>query len=504
MSATTPKNFPSLFLTILLQKGSQCGFCTPGIVMAVYAYQRSHPHATQEELVASMDGNLCRCTGYRPIIDALKKLAPACDGSKSETPAGICPSTGKPCACDQSTKAAVQVNPSAEFIFPPSLMLRSPAALKLQNSDCTWWRPLSLAQLLLLKHQYPEAKIIVGNTEVGVEQKFRYAKYAHLISPQLVSQLHQWKVEADAVVIGAAVPLADVNSRFQALIEKMPEHQTQSMAAVVYQLKWFAGNQIRNAACIGGNIATASPISDLNPVWIATGATVQLRSSSRGKRIVALRNFFVAYRKTVMEPDEVIVSIRLPHSREHEYVRAFKQARRKEDDIAIVTCCFRVLLDGGSPSAVIKDAGIAFGGMAAKSVAAEKAEQCLIGRSLTALNSLDLVLKELALDVPLSPEAPGGMAGFRRTLTSSFFFKFYHYVLSRIDPTNAVIARDAFEDAHHHVVKGTQVYTDLNETSNPVSYPVAHMAARKQGIRRLSLLHFHPFSCRSSYYSCTF
>lgn len=210
--------------------------------------------------------------------------------------------------------------------------------------------------------------------------KLKNMAYKDLISPSLIPELQIFNVEEDGITIGASVPLNDLKTRLADLKHKLPKEQTFGIRSVLYQLKWFAGNQIRNMACVGGNIATASPISDLNPVWIATNTSVTLRSHKDGERTVLLRNFFVAYRKTVMRPDEVIISIKQPFSRSNEYIRAYKQARRKEDDIAIVTCCFRVQVD--PVSGLVTDSGLAFGGMAAKSVFAEKAEKALLGKKI--------------------------------------------------------------------------------------------------------------------------
>ncbi len=398
--------------------GSQCGFCTPGIVMAVYAYRHAHPNASPEEIVKSLDGNLCRCTGYRPIIDAVRSLPP--------------------------------VQAPLTFSNAPAPAV---AALETSSGDSTWHRPTTLAQLLKIKQEHPEARIVVGNTEIGVEAKFKGARYAHLISPALVGELHQFSQTDDAVVIGAALNLTLVQQLFSGLDKSLPEWKTEGVRAVLYQLKWFASNQIRNVACIGGNIATASPISDLNPVWIATGATLELASAKGGRRTVSMRDFFIDYRKTALRPDEVIVSVKMPLTRKDEFVHAFKQARRKEDDIAIVTSCMRVKLDDKRR---VAEASLAFGGMAAKSAFAAQTERLLIGREWNAALVED-AFSALEKDLPLPPNAVGGMPAFRSTLAASFFFKFHQYVLSKLGDVEA-IRRGAFHEIEHELsMKAQQV-----------------------------------------------
>ena len=447
--------------------GSQCGFCTPGIVMAVYSQRRAHPTMSGDALVESLDGNLCRCTGYRPIIDGVQQAA------------AVCPSSGKPCDCDRS-KCGQRVEPDCEFIFPPALLLRAmDPALRISDGHFTWWRPASLEQLLHIKSEHHHARIVVGNTELGIEIRLKHIHHSELVSPALVPELHELKTADadDSLIIGAAVSLTDLQTRLQELKKSMPRHRTASMRAILYQLRWFAGNQIRNVACVGGNIATASPISDLNPIWIAAGATATLQSEKGGVRVVAMRDFFVGYRKTILKPDEIIVSVRLPFTHEREFVRCYKQARRKEDDIAIVSACFRVQLDADLR---VSESSLAYGGMAATAVYAKQAQEGLAGQLFLDEITLEKTLQAIAEDVPLKPEAPGGMAGYRRTLASSFFFKFHQYVMSEMDVSNPLLRQDAYVEPHRAVTTGRQVYENANQDLLPVTLPIPHVAARKQ------------------------
>lgn len=178
--------------------GSQCGFCTPGIVMAVFAYRQAHPTASPEEIVKSLDGNLCRCTGYRPIIEAVRKLT--------------------------SAPAPLVLSPLPQ----PALK-----ALETSSSDSTWWRPTTLAQLLEIKQKHPAARVVVGNTEVGVEAKFKGARYAHLISPALIPEMHAFSQSDDAVELGAALPLSTVQLLFESLNKSLPAWQVKEL---VWQL----------------------------------------------------------------------------------------------------------------------------------------------------------------------------------------------------------------------------------------------------------------------------
>ncbi len=342
--------------------------------------------------------------------------------------------------------------------------------------EATWYRPSTLAQLLQLKEKHPEGKIVVGNTEIGIEAKFKSAHYAHLISPALVAEMHQFEMRKDSIVFGAALSLTHLEHRLEEAEKNLPKWQSEGIRAVLYQLRWFASNQIRNVACVGGNIATASPISDLNPVWLATGATVELASAKGGKRTLSLREFFLGYRKTALRPEEVIVTVCMRLSRRGEFVHAFKQARRKEDDIAIVTSCMRVLIEQDK----VSEAGLGFGGMAAKSIVAEQTERALIGRPFDEA-SLENALTVLDRELALPPNAIGGLAGFRSTLAASFLFKFKEYVQAK-GYNSATAAKNGFfrELDHDVVIRGTQSRTPSIADMSPVTFPIAHLSARKQ------------------------
>lgn len=265
--------------------GSQCGFCTPGIVMAIYAYLRSHPQATPHELEAAMDGNLCRCTGYRPILDAARSLS----NNKGDAPQGCCRggsgSGGCPCAEQQSdagssdfvhssserviaSKESVSEECAAmkrtEPIFPPLLTHYKAPALRLSNGDVTWYQPLTLPELLRLKAEHPAARLVVGNTEVGIEVKFKGMQYAHLINPVHVAELQVLREgsspvpgQGEGLLVGAAVAVNTLCAFITALEKRAPaggEYKLRGLLALRGMLSWFASNHIRNVACIGTHL----------------------------------------------------------------------------------------------------------------------------------------------------------------------------------------------------------------------------------------------------------
>jgi len=259
--------------------GSQCGFCTPGIVMSMYTLLRSMPKPSMKDLDIAFQGNLCRCTGYRPILDGYRTFL----GENFENGCAM----GKQCCknggagCGDSTNVSKKLfepndfaplDPTQEPIFPPELKLSDMLDKKsviFKGSRVTWYRPTNLKDVLLLKKIYPNAKLIVGNTEVGVEVKLKNFHYPILILPNQIAEMTQIEDTGCGLKIGASVTLDCMEKALQLQITSLPEHETRLFKSIVAMLHWFAGKQIRNTASVGGNIMTSSPISDLNPIFTA-------------------------------------------------------------------------------------------------------------------------------------------------------------------------------------------------------------------------------------------
>jgi xanthine dehydrogenase/oxidase len=178
--------------------------------------------------------------------------------------------------------------------------------------------------------------------------------------------------------------------------------------------KYFAGHQVRNVASLAGNICTASPISDLNPVFVALGAEFVLESL-KGKRTVNARSFFQGYRKTSIQPDEILTEIVIPFTNELEYASAFKQAKRRDDDIAIVNSGFFLSLENAGGKMVVKDCCLAFGGMGPMTMQANSTAEFLRGQ-VWSPSTVDKCFPLILQDLPLSATAPGGQIEFRKSL----------------------------------------------------------------------------------------
>jgi len=457
--------------------GSQCGFCTPGFVMSMYSLLRKDAEPSKSDIEHSLDGNLCRCTGYRPILDAFKDLG-------SDKPHGS--------GCCKEVKDG-DIPPywdRPEIPFPTQLL---PAALparplKFVGSRATWHRPSTLTGLLELKRSLPSMKIVVGNSELEIERKFRNSNWEHLVCTSHVPEMVAISCTADGVHVGASTTLTHMKELLEAQQAASPAYAGRNYQAVLDQLRWFAGTQIRNVGAMGSNVANASPISDLNPVLMSSGSSITLVNTDNVTRSMKVRDFFKErlYRQTQLAQDEVVLSFFIPATKETEFSEGFKVSRRREDDIAIVTAGIRVLLTADNQ---VVEFGASYGGMAASTVMARKVEEFLIGKKWTREN-MDQALSILPEDLPLAPGAPGGMIEYRRTMAASFLFKFFFRVLKAVDPA-AMDPRDASaavpysrpmsSGIQHFKATGEKISVDKVQgpfnVEDGVGKPVKHAAA---------------------------
>ncbi|CAK9146743.1 unnamed protein product [Ilex paraguariensis] len=479
--------------------------------MSMYALLRSsQKEPSDEQIEESLAGNLCRCTGYRPIVDSFRVFAKTNDMLYTDRSAQklnkgefVCPSTGKPCSCRSETasdKETIEQSmgcnhgyrpvsyseidgtayTNKELIFPPELLLRKLCYLNLSGfGGLKWFRPIGLQHVFDLKARYPDAKLVVGNTEVGIEMRLKSMHYPVLISVTHVPELNMLSVKDDGMEIGAAVRLSELVKVLKKVTAERASYETSSCRAFIEQIKWFAGTQIKNVASVGGNICTASPISDLNPLWMAARAMFRIIDCKGNIRTTLAENFFLGYRKVDLASGEVLLSIFLPWTRPFEHVKEFKQAHRRDDDIAIVNAGMRVILEEKNQKWVISDASIVYGGVAPLSLRASRTKDFLIGKSWNK-ELLQGALKVLENDIFLKEDAPGGMVEFRRSLTLSFFFKFFLWVSQQMDAESVPLSHlSAIKSFHRPSVMGSQDFETM-KNGTAVGYPEVHLSARLQ------------------------
>lgn len=321
--------------------GSQCGFCTPGIVMSLFTLhetQRRRPAPlTQERLEAMLGGNLCRCTGYRPIRDAALTM-------------NAYPDTHPSWADDPDLATEVG-------------NLHQSAKAELTDRG-HYSAPRDISALRELKRQRPNARLVAGATDLWLEATQQLKALDDLIDVRHVAELNRIEETADGWWIGAAVTY----SRLEPLLEAQ-------YPAFAHLMHRFASSQIRNRATMGGNVANASPIGDTPPVLLALDAYLLLDGPD-GERKLPLDAFFLDYKRTALKADEFIRAIFLPRPLEGQNLKVWKLSKRREDDISAVLAAFAWRLEEG----VMRDVHLAFGGMAAIPRRAPQAEAALEGQ----------------------------------------------------------------------------------------------------------------------------
>jgi xanthine dehydrogenase molybdopterin binding subunit/xanthine dehydrogenase small subunit len=408
--------------------GSQCGYCTPGFICSMFEGYYRDDLRTDDDLDDQLSGNLCRCTGYRPIRDAAM--------------AAFAERTGKN---GPDAFAEVLKNSDAQL-----------GSVQYELAGEKFFRPTSLAELLRLKKENPSAVLIAGATELGLDITKRFKKFPALISTEAVTELKILECGENEWRIGAAVTLTEIKDK---LGKEFP--------ALNDMLRVFGSRQIRNRATMGGNIVTASPIGDSAPVLLALDAKVVLTSLD-GERTLPISDFFLSYRKTALQPGEILKTILVPRDKPQIGLTRkcgwFKVSKRREMDISTVAACITVDLDSENS---VRHARLAYGGVAAMPSRAKNTEAALIGKvwSEETIREAKAVLKTEF--TPISDVR--GSAEFRRELIVNLLEKFFRQRAAGILPAPVESKLDLparrpqhaipHESAHKHVT-GEAIYTD--------------------------------------------
>ncbi|MGQ7791568.1 xanthine dehydrogenase small subunit [Faunimonas sp. B44] len=319
--------------------GSQCGFCTPGFVMQLHAGRLEGRLGSRRDVKDWLAGNLCRCTGYGPIVEAGLAAGAA--------------------SCDRTGEAE-----TAERLE----RLRGEGMLHIEMNGQEWFAPASLDELAATCAAHPDAMLVAGATDVGLWVTKQHRRLAKLIDAGRVPELRRMDETAGALRIGAGVTLRDAADALGRLHADLGE-----------LMRRFASVQIRNAGTVGGNIANGSPIGDLAPALIALGATLHLRRGDE-RRNLPLEDFFIAYGRQDRHPGEFIEAVTVPRPGSAARFACYKLSKRFDQDISAVMAAFLVELDDDT----VTSARLAFGGMAATPKRAPATEAALIGQRLGA------------------------------------------------------------------------------------------------------------------------
>jgi xanthine dehydrogenase small subunit len=353
--------------------GSQCGYCTPGFVMSLFAEQyrpdRSGPCDPHE-----LSGNLCRCTGYRPISAAAKSLGPPPPGA------------------------------FLDRLMRPAKPIES---LSYESASMRFSRPATVEDCVAALEADPQGKLVAGGTDLVVESNLRGKQWPHLISLDAIPELRGFESDGDGVRIGAALPLTDVLSLW-----------TDAPAALRECLELFASTTIRNRATLGGNLANAAPIGDSAPLLLALAAVIEI-AGPKGRRTLPLAAFFTGYRRTALGPAEMLTAIRVPKPFP-QYVRFLKVSKRRVDDISTVSAGMSISADADG---IVVQARFAFGGVAATPLRVLEAEECVAGRvwDLDAVRRVQAVIARAVK--PIGDHR--GSANYRLAITQSLVEKFW-------------------------------------------------------------------------------
>ncbi|KQW56544.1 xanthine dehydrogenase small subunit [Variovorax sp. Root411] len=327
--------------------GSQCGFCTPGFVMSLWsAYEHHQAEGTQptrQQLADELSGNLCRCTGYRPILDAGQRMF--------DLP-----------AVRLDTKPVVA---ALTALQNDGFDYAAPLGARIDHFHA----PKTLAQLAALREQKPRAQLLAGSTDVGLWVNKQFRDLGDIIYVGDVAEMKTIEDRKDELYIGAG---ASLESAFAALVERVP-----SLSDVWLR---FASPPIRHAGTMGGNVANGSPIGDSPPVLMSLDAQIELRRGDAVRRM-PLSEFYLDYMKNQLQPGEFVQGLAVPHAALHRQVRAYKISKRFDCDISALCAGFAIELEAGSDT--VKAVRLAFGGMAAIVKRAANAEAALVGKPWT-------------------------------------------------------------------------------------------------------------------------
>ncbi len=322
---------------------SQCGFCTPGFAMSLFGLYKTATAPSRDAIGDALSGNLCRCTGYRPIVDAAQRMyaLPPPQGWR-----------GADATADRALASRLA-------------QLSRTDTLHYAHGDQRWAAPRSVAELAALCHERPDARIVAGMTDVALWVTKQHRMLDDIVYVGDIAELAIVRATDAGVEIGCAVPLTDAATALNRVYPELAE---------VWQR--FASIPIRNSATLGGNVANGSPIGDSMPALIALGADVIVHGEG-GERRVPLDAFYPGFRQTALRRGEFVAAVRVPPRAPDLVLAAYKISKRYDQDISAVFACFALLMDGGT----IRAARIGCGGVAATPIRAAATERCLAGAS---------------------------------------------------------------------------------------------------------------------------
>lgn len=360
--------------------GSQCGYCTPGFVMSMFALYKNNPSPTKSEIEDALVGNLCRCTGYQPMFNAFESKA--IKNRKDQF--------------EENKKDTVNLLKA----------ISSTSMLHLEVDNQIYFQPKTLQEALGLRKEHPDVVIVNGSTDIALKQTKKFETISKILDLSAINELKVFEPNDANIQIGAGLSLQEIKNKiidFPALSE---------------MLDVFASKQIRNLATFGGNIGTASPIGDTLPLLFAYKAKLKLISAEQS-RIINIEDFISGYRRTVLRTDELIHSVIINYPAKDEIIKFYKVSKRKDLDISTVSAGFSVSLSENKISEII----LAYGGMAEVPKRASLSETFLKGKKWSR-EIIEEAMKILSTEFQPISDARSGK-DFRNLAATNLLLKFY-------------------------------------------------------------------------------
>ncbi|KAJ8045856.1 Xanthine dehydrogenase/oxidase [Holothuria leucospilota] len=474
--------------------GSQCGFCTPGFVMSMYSLLRNNPEPSMADIEEALIGNLCRCTGYRPILEGFHTFAKQCCGGIDQE--GCCQK--KQISAEEKgvgltntlirTEDWIPYDPSQDVIFPPELRLlaeKGAQSVTFVGQDSTWIRPVTLQGLFDAMATNPEAKLIAGGNTVAIASNFQHRHFPVLLCVSHIPDLLKLELVEDGVFVGSSVTMTDLRIFIKEQLQSLPATKTRFLSALSDVLLSLAGVQIRNVGTVGGNLfGTGSYISDLKVAFMAGDCCLYIASST----VVAVANS-----SSDIQWKPFATFLELTFYVLNEYICNFKQSTRNGLDTAIVNASMKIQFEESSN--IIRKLKLVYGGFPSAGKIAEKTMAKLRGRKWDS-NIVDEACTSLLEDLCLPYGSPGGMEKYKKSLALSFFFKFYLKVRENLSQKfNDQVSipqtmESGFQKKEKDSFQSTQLYQEVaagQPDIDPVGRPKHVKSALQQATDELFL-----------------
>ena len=400
--------------------GSQCGFCTPGIVMSLFALYKSEREPSRHRINDALAGNLCRCTGYRPVIAAAERMhrigRELADEDQHWMNCSFSSSSDDPVVGEREAYERLRSIQRRE-----TLAYTGPA---LNGGERRYHAPVDVTELAALVKRHEDARILAGGTDIGLWVTKGHRDLNTIIYVGDVKTLKQINVTGAHIEVGAAVALSDVSDVVATYYPDMGE-----------LFRRFGSPPIRNAATLAGNIANGSPIGDSMPGLIALGTTLILRRGDETREI-PLDEFYLGYQQTALAQGEFVERVRIPLGTPDRHFRVYKISKRFDQDIAAVCGAYCVTLDGNT----VRDVRICYGGMAPIPLRATHCEQALLGKEWNESSVTDALS---ALDKDYTPISDmRATATYRQHVAKNLLRKFHLETTGQLELTRVLNYED--------------------------------------------------------------